>query len=188
MVSRIRNPRSSPTATTSCAITPCRPRGRSQKLRGNRAMKNSWHLTIPALALCSALATDALAAQRVFVRSNGADTGTCTLAAPCRGFAYALTQVDAGGEIVALDGAGYGTVTIDKSVTITANPGFHAGISAASGGAVMIGTDGLAVVLRGLAINGVGGFVGIQTSGSGKLTIENCVVSGFSTHGIVINS
>ena len=58
-------------------------------------------------------------AQRVFVASYGNDANTatgCGFANPCRGFTAAMTAVDAGGEVVALDAAGYGAVTITKSV------------------------------------------------------------------------
>src|SRR5688500_9311503 len=133
------------------------------------------------------LATDALAAQRVFVASYGNDTSACTLAAPCRAFARAMTQVDAGGEVVALDTAGYGPVEIDKSVTITSNPGFFAGISASSGVAVSVVASGARVVLRGLDIKGTGGQLGIQMSVPGSLTVENCIVSNFSSHGMMVN-
>ena len=65
-----------------------------------------------------AAATPALAVQRTFVASTGADTNPCTLTLPCRGFAAAVTAVGFNGEVVVLDSAGYGAVTIDKSVTI----------------------------------------------------------------------
>jgi hypothetical protein len=62
--------------------------------------------------------------------------------------------VNDGGEIVALDGAGYGAITNTKNVTITANPGFYAGIAAAGVvNAVSIATAGISVTLRGLSIN-----------------------------------
>src|ERR1700693_735661 len=96
--------------------------------------------TVSALALIAAVvATPAEAAQRAFVSSTGSDANTasgCGLAMPCRTFASAMTVVSDGGEIVALDAAGYGPVAIDKSVTITSNPGFYAGIAASSGYAV----------------------------------------------------
>src|SRR5687767_13433374 len=140
------------------------------------------------LAVACCLATDALAAQRAFVRSNGVDSGICTLTAPCRTFSYAMTQVDAAGEIVALDAAGYGAVTITKSVTITSNSGFFAGIAAASGSAISIIAPGLNVVLRGLALNGIGATTGIQMADAGKLTVENCVISGFTADGIAVTA
>jgi hypothetical protein len=148
---------------------------------------------VVALSLIGAVvATPADAAQRAFVSSTGSDANTasgCGLATPCRTFASAQTVVNDGGEIVALDAAGYGPITITKSVTITANPGFYAGIAVASGNAVTIATAGIKVILRGLNINGTGGtpFGVVMTNGD-RLSIENCVISNFSNgYGVLVN-
>jgi len=128
-----------------------------------------------------------LASQRVFVASYGNDDDDfsgCKLTAPCRTFAVALFQVAAGGEVVALDAAGFGAVFINKSVTITTNPGYYAGISAASGDAINIEGSDAHVVLRGLNLNGVGGSVGIRVVEAVSVAVENCVVSNFQQHGI----
>src|ERR1700693_1663297 len=102
---------------------------------------------VVALSLLAAVAaTPAEAAQRAFVSSSGSDANTamgCGLATSCRSFASAQTVVSDGGEIVALDAAGYGPITVTKNVTITANPGFYAGIAVASGSGVMIATANL---------------------------------------------
>ena len=135
----------------------------------------------------SSLSADAL--QRAFVSSTGNDSNTasnCILTGPCRTFAAAMTVVDPNGEIVALDAAGYGSVVINKSVTITANPGFYAGISAATGNAVTINTAGVVVTLRGLNLNGVGAEKGIWMGDGAKLSVENCVISNFSIAGIQV--
>jgi hypothetical protein len=136
-----------------------------------------------ALSLVAALAAiPAGAAQRAFVASSGSDANTasgCGLGAPCRSFASAMTVVNDGGEIVALDGAGFGAVTVTKNVTITANPGFYAGIAVASGNGVTMTTAGIRVILRGLNINGVGGQDGIHMTDGALLSIENCVISNF---------
>ncbi|MEP7068147.1 MAG: right-handed parallel beta-helix repeat-containing protein [Usitatibacter sp.] len=143
---------------------------------------------LPKVLLLLALAAlPAQAAQRVFVASYGSDTNTaasCGFTNPCRSFTSALSVVDPGGEVVALDAAGYGVVTIAKSVTITSNPGFYAGISASAGNAVTIATAAVKVVLRGLSINGVGAANGIVMSNGMKLSIENCVISNFTTAGV----
>jgi hypothetical protein len=121
--------------------------------------------------------------QRVFVASFGNDANTatnCNFANPCRGFTAAMTVVDPGGEVVALDAAGYGAVVITKSVTLTANPGFYAGISASSGNAVTIATAAVNVTLRGLNINSVGATNGVVMTNGAKLSIENCVISNFT--------
>jgi hypothetical protein len=67
---------------------------------------------------CSLVASPALAASRTFVSGAGSDSGDCSLAAPCPTFAYALTQTAESGEITVLTSAGYGPVTITKSVSI----------------------------------------------------------------------
>jgi len=140
-----------------------------------------------ASAVLGALAFPAQAAQRVFVASYGSDANAgagCLLNAPCRGFTAALGAVDSGGEIVALDAAGYGAVTITKSVTITANPGYFAGIAASTGNAVTIATPGVNVTLRSLNLNGIGAAYGVLMTNGARLTVENCVISGFSSDGI----
>ena len=139
-----------------------------------------------ALSLMAAVvAIPADAAQRAFVASSGSDGNTatgCGLAAPCRSFASAHTVVNDGGEIVALDAAGYAPVTITKNVTITANPGFYAGIAVASGEGVTIATASINVTLRGLNITGSGGGSnGVVMTNGARLSIENCVISNFST-------
>jgi hypothetical protein len=134
-------------------------------------------------ALVAALATHpAQAVQRTFVASFGNDANTatnCGFANPCRGFTAAQTVTDPGGEIVALDAAGYGAITITKSITITANPGFYAGISASGGHGVTIATASVNVTLRGLNINSIGGVDGVHMTTGAKLSIENCVISNF---------
>ena len=140
--------------------------------------------TAPILLLALVSSLPAFALQRAFVSSTGNDANAgagCTLAAPCRSFQAAHTAVDASGEIVALDTAGYGAVTISKSVTITSNPGVIAGIAVSSGDAVTIATGGVNVILRGLAINDVGtGGSGVNMTAGSSLSIENCVVSKFN--------
>ena len=139
---------------------------------------------LSALALVAAItALPAQAVQRTFVASFGNDANTatnCGFANPCRGFTAALGVTDPGGEIVALDAAGYGAVTINKSVTITANPGFYAGISAATGNAVTIATASVNVILRGLNINSLGAVNGVSMTNGASLSIENCLISNFS--------
>ena len=145
-----------------------------------------------ALSLIAAVAAaPAEAAQRAFVSSSGNDANTasgCGLAAPCRSFASAHTVVTDGGEIVALDAAGYGAVTITKSVTITANPGFYAGIAVPTGDGITIATAGINVILRGLNINGTGGSNGVVMTNGNRLSIENCVISNFSSHGVDVRN
>jgi hypothetical protein len=85
----------------------------------------------------------------------------------------------AGGEVTAIDSAGFGPITITKAVTITSPAGIEAGIVPAAGSNAITVNAGPndAVVLRGLTVNGAGiGENGIVFNSGGSLTITNCVV------------
>jgi hypothetical protein len=71
----------------------------------------------------------AFAARRTYVSVAGTDANVCTFAAPCRTFDRAVAMVDAGGEVIVLDSAGYGAATIGKAASIIAPAGVDAGIS-----------------------------------------------------------
>jgi hypothetical protein len=129
-----------------------------------------------AVASSPALAT----AARTFVLGTGTDTGACTLTAPCRTFAYALTQTAPSGEIIVLGSGGYGAVTITQAVSIINTSNF-AGVTVASGNGITInaGTND-SVTLRGLTIDGGGlGANGIVFNSGAKLTIDQCDASNF---------
>jgi hypothetical protein len=123
------------------------------------------------------------AGQRSFVSGSGVDVGTCTLVAPCRSFGYAIAQTLAGGEVIVLDSAGYGPVTIGKAIMITAPPGIYAGISVFSESDGVTITAGAAdtVVLRGLTIIGLAGGLGngINAAAAKFVRVERCSIGGF---------
>jgi hypothetical protein len=123
-------------------------------------------------------------AQRTFVASKGNDANPCTLVLPCRGFSAAVAQTAAGGEVVILDSAGYGTVTVTKSVSLIAPPGIYAGISVNSGDGITINGAGVSVVLRGLTINGLGASStdGIEFIQGAELTVEECEIAGMGAN------
>jgi parallel beta-helix repeat protein len=126
----------------------------------------------------------ATTAQRTFVASYGNDANPCSIAAPCRGFTRAIKQSSASGEVIVLDSAGYGVVTITKAVSIIAPAGIYAGISVFSGDGVTVNAPGAVVVLRGLSINGQGGTFGIHLLDAARVRIESCVISNMSGSGI----
>jgi hypothetical protein len=136
--------------------------------------------TIALLAASSPVLAVSPLASRTFVSGGGTDTGACPTTDPCRTFAYALTQTAASGEIIVLSSAGYGTVTINKAVSIINTSNF-AGVTVASGNGITIAagtTD--AVTLRGLTIDGGGtGSNGIVFNSGGSLTIDQCDVMNF---------
>jgi len=153
--------------------------------------KRSHPLIVAAIAaIAGIVAPDALAlAQRSFVRSDGLDANACSILQPCRSFAAALAKTNAGGEIIVLDSAGYGPVTIAQSVSIVAPSGVYAGVSVFTGDGIAINGDATAkVVLHGLSINGQGGATGIRLQQGVRLHIEGCEVSNMAGDGISIEA
>jgi len=140
------------------------------------------------LALSLEPADVVASAQRTFVSSKGIDANPCTLVLPCRGFAAAVAQTATDGEVIVLDSAGYGAVTITKSVSLLAPPGTYAGISVNSGDGITIDGTGIRVVLRGLTITGLGGGTtdGIEFIQGAELTVESCEIAGMGVNGIEV--
>ena len=125
----------------------------------------------------------AQAQTRVFVAAQGLDSNPCTFALPCRTFQHAHDVVAAKGEIDVLDPAGYGAVTITKSISIQGH-GFS-GISAAAGDAVTINGGSSDVInLRGLLIDGVGtGGNAIKFNTGASLAVQDSVLRDFRASG-----
>jgi hypothetical protein len=128
-------------------------------------------------------------AQRVFVAAQGSDANPCTFALPCRTFQHAHDTVAAGGEIDVLDPAGYGALTIGKSISIQGH-GFS-GISVANGGTgITINASATDTVsLNGLLVEGSGvGANGIVLNSGGSLIVESCVIHNVTNRGISFSS
>src|SRR5215472_14848505 len=151
---------------------------------------------IPFVLLAATIASSlfsvsAHARARVFVASYGDDSNPCTFGSPCKTFQHAHDDVDAGGEVTAIDSAGFGPINITKAVTITSPDGVEAGIvPTGAGDAIDINAGpNDVVVLRGLTLNGSGvGGNGIVFNSGGSLTVTNCVVQNFEADGISIQS
>jgi hypothetical protein len=138
----------------------------------------------PFVALAAAPSTALGAGQRSFVKSNGLDTNPCSLAAPCRSFLTAIGNTLPGGEVIVLDSAGYGPVTVTQSVSIIAPPGVYAGVTVAAGDGVTVNGAGIVVSLQGLTINGTGGSNGISFTQGAELHVINCSIANMATVGI----
>lgn len=153
------------------------------------------------MVACGVTASPAFGqATRTWVSGNGNDIDPCSLTSPCKTFAGAISKTNIGGEINVLDSAGYGTVTITKSITID-GAGAHASIlsSGVSGVTIRIPESpddpNRRVVLRNLGINGTGssGTVGLNTGifgvrvineGAEKVELENVRIANFTQGGI----
>jgi hypothetical protein len=134
-------------------------------------------------------AAPAFAQTRVFVSGSGSDANPCSLAAPCRSFQQAHNTVATGGEIVALDAAGYGPLTISKSVTVTAI-GIEASITSSStspfGITINAGPNDV-VAIRGLTLlSGFSSGDGIDIDQAKSVTLRDCTITGFPGHGIKV--
>jgi hypothetical protein len=148
-----------------------------------------WTVAVLAITLSSPAPASAQA-NRTFVSGLGSDSNDCSNDAPCRSFQVALSVTNAHGEIVVLDAAGYGTVTINKSVSIINDGVALAAITDTTTGttAITIAAGASDVVnLNGLTLSG--GDTGTGTNGivfqsGAALNIQNCVIRGFSSTGI----
>src|SRR5258705_7695857 len=90
-------------------------------------------IAIPLLSAVSAQAQ----ATRTWVSGVGDDVNPCSRTAPCKTFAGAISKTAAGGEINCLDPAGFGAVTITKSLTISCE-GVTGGIVVAGGNGINV--------------------------------------------------
>lgn len=127
-------------------------------------------------------------ASRTWVSGLGDDANPCDRTAPCKTLAGAISKTATGGEIDVLDPGGYGALTITKAVTID-GMGSHASIlvSGTNGIVVVAGTTD-AVIIRNFTIDGIGtGINGIRFLSGKSLSIENCTIFGFTTHGIDVS-
>jgi len=123
-------------------------------------MRTQLSIAVLATALTCSLATaPAHARARVFVASYGNDANPCTFGSPCKTFQVAVNVVDPGGEVTAIDSAGFGPINITKAVTITSPAGIEAGIVLNSVGTEPAGITINAgasdiITLRGLTVRG----------------------------------
>jgi hypothetical protein len=136
-------------------------------------------------------------ATRTWVSGTGDDNNSisngCSRTAPCKTFAAAISVTDINGEIDCIDPGGFGTLTINKSITIDCS-GTFGGIVAAGVNGITInlasGSDPLkSVVLRGLSINGAGsgsqaGLRGVSIVSATLVTLDHVAIENFTQQGV----
>lgn len=125
--------------------------------------------------------------QRTFVSAKtGTDGNPCSRDFPCRNFLPAVAAAAANGEVIVLDSGGYGSVTINKSISLIAPSGVYAGVSVFSGDGIVAEPGSTGVVrISGLSLNSLGGARGI-VSGGQSLSVESCAFDGFTNAGIFV--
>jgi len=153
------------------------------------AMRAHRRIRIASLAVAVGIVLAGIApsegAQRTFVSRTGVDSNPCTFSLPCRGFSAAIALTSPGGEVIVLDSAGYGQVTVSQSVSIIAPSGVYAGVSVMAGDGITVNAGANDVVkLRGLRITGLGGVNGIVANSVGLLDVAGVEISGFANRGL----
>lgn len=132
-------------------------------------------------------------ATRTWVSGVGDDANPCSRTAPCKTWAGAISKTAAGGEIDALDPAGFGALTITKAITLDGGGGQVASVLVAgTNGIVVAAGVNDAVILRNLRFNGLAGtgspgLSGILFTSGASLRIQNVQVDRFGSNGISIS-
>lgn len=146
------------------------------------------------LAAMFAISSTAAYAQatRTWVSGVGDDANPCSRTAPCKTFAGAISKTATGGEINCLDPAGFGGVTITKSMTIRCE-GVIGGILVSGTNAIVINAPTNArVVLDGLDIEGFDtGLVAVNILQARDVVVRNSTIRNFkggNATGIQINA
>jgi hypothetical protein len=127
-------------------------------------------------------------APRTWVSGVGDDANPCSRTAPCKTFAGAISKTANNGEIDVLDPGGFGALTITKSITIDGRPVEAGVLVSGTNGIVVAATASDKVILRGLDFNGSGtGINGITFSTGAQLSVEGCMIQGFTNNGIDVS-
>jgi hypothetical protein len=145
-----------------------------------------------AAGLALAVALPAVSAQaqspRTFVSAAGSDSNPCSFSAPCRHFQAAVNSTSDGGEVDALDPAGYGPITITQAITIEGQ-GWSYIAPPTGGNGITINAVSGDVTIHGVSLNGAGitGITnGIVFNSGANLSVANCVVQNFRNNGIIL--
>ena len=118
---------------------------------------------------------------RTFVSAAGNDSNPCSFAAPCRHFQAAVNATSAGGEVDALDPAGYSPIIISRAITIEGQ-GWSYIAPPVGGIGITINAVSGDVVIHGVSLNGAGitgSPNGIVFNSGGSLTVTDCTVQNF---------
>lgn len=132
-------------------------------------------------------------ATRTWVSGVGDDVNPCSRTAPCKTFAGAISKTATNGEINCLDPAGYGAVTVTKSITIDCEDTQGSILSAGTNGVIVnitsVTDTKKSFKLRGVSINGAGtGINGIRILSATNVTLQEVVIDGVTQHGISIET
>jgi hypothetical protein len=140
-----------------------------------------------ALAATLPIAQAQAQANRTFVSAAGSDSNNCANSAtPCRHFQTAVNATAVGGEVVALDPANYGSITISHTITIEGQGWSYIAPPTGGNGITINAVSGSNVTIRGVLLNGAGitgETNGILFKSGASLTVTDCVILNFSGSG-----
>jgi hypothetical protein len=132
-------------------------------------------------------------ATRTWVSGVGDDVNPCSRTAPCKTFAGAISKTAVNGEINCLDPAGYGAVTVTKSITIDCEDTQGSILSAGTNGVIVnitsVTDTKKAFKIRGISINGAGtGINGIRVLAANTVHLDEVVIDGVTQHGVSLET
>jgi hypothetical protein len=155
---------------------------------------NKFRLTINAIAIAIfTLAFVSIAqgqATRTWVSGVGDDANPCSRTAPCKTFAGAISKTAAGGEIDALDPAGFGAVSINKAMTIDGGGGQVASeLTQGVNGITINGGANDSITLNNLRFQGLSqtatpGLSAIKINSGKAVYVTNCIIENWGVNGI----
>jgi hypothetical protein len=154
---------------------------------------SKFRFTLKTLAIATFIFAVASLAQaqasRTWVSGVGDDANPCSRTAPCKTWAGAISKTAACGEIDALDPAGYGAVTITKSITLDGTGQLASILASLVNGIIINAASTDVVTIRGISINGFcNGINGINILQAKTVNVEDCVIFRFNTgNGITVN-
>jgi hypothetical protein len=146
-----------------------------------------YSTAVAAISLAAMLIAAPAQAQvaLTFVSAAGSDSNNCAdVTTPCLHFQNAVNATAPGGEVVALDRADFGPITINQPITISGQ-GWAYIAPAAGGAAITINANsGDAVTLQGLVLDGsaannTNGTNGVVFNSGRYLTVTNCIMENF---------
>src|SRR5262245_19460978 len=145
-------------------------------------IRSSFVSCVPAAFVLVGLAASPAAAQspRTWVSATGNDVNPCSQTSPCRTFAGALLKTNAFGEIDALGPGDFGSLTIDRTITIDGGPGVAVAVGVNIDAIAIVAGSSDVVTLRNLSLDGfANGKGGVGIYGGRSVLIENCFISRF---------
>ena len=145
-------------------------------------MKQVLNLLAVLVFTCAFASIAQAQASRTWVSGVGDDANPCSRTAPCKTFAGAISKTAPCGEIDALDSAGFGAVTITKSITIDGTGVLASSLASLTTGIIINASATDVITIRGISINGFcNGIHGINILSAKTVNVEDCVIFRFNT-------